>query len=79
MPNNALNEALLSNDEPVSVKDFSNGLGDFSPRPVGRAHPSRYLPASTGRLMATWVMHCLAVKLCTVFRWTLAARGLPLA
>jgi hypothetical protein len=25
--------------------------------------------------MAAWVMHCLAVKLCTVFRWTLAARG----
>jgi len=25
--------------------------------------------------MATGVMHCLAVKLCTVFRRTLAARG----
>ncbi len=24
--------------------------------------------------MATWVMHCLAVKLCAMFRWTLAAR-----
>ena len=24
--------------------------------------------------MATWVMHCLAVKLCTVFRYMLAAR-----
>jgi hypothetical protein len=24
--------------------------------------------------MATWVMRCFAVKLCTMFRWTLAAR-----
>jgi hypothetical protein len=25
--------------------------------------------------VAAWVMHCLAVKLCAVFRWMLAARG----
>jgi hypothetical protein len=25
--------------------------------------------------MATWVMHCFAVKLRTMFGWTLAARG----
>jgi len=35
--------------------------------------PPSYLPVSTGGLMATWVMHCLAVKLCTMFRWMLAA------
>jgi len=25
--------------------------------------------------MTVYVVHCLAVKLCAVFRWTLAARG----
>ena len=25
--------------------------------------------------MAPWVMHCLAVKFCTVFGWMLAPRG----
>ena len=40
-----------------------------------RADASRYLPVSTGGFMATWVMHCLAVKLCTMFRWMLATRG----
>jgi hypothetical protein len=29
----------------------------------------------TGSLMAMWVVHCLAMKLCPVFRWMLAARG----
>jgi hypothetical protein len=33
-----------------------------------------YLLASAGGLVAMYIMHCLTVKFCTVFRWTLAAR-----
>ena len=43
--------------------------------PAGRTGPSRYLPVSAGSLMAACVMHRLAVELCTVRCWTLAAPG----
>ena len=38
----------------------------------GKPH---HLPVSTGCLMATRVMHRLAVKLCAMFGWALPARG----
>ena len=35
----------------------------------------RYLLALAGSFVTVYVVHCLAVKLCAVFRWILAARG----
>jgi hypothetical protein len=39
-----------------------------------RAGFPRYLLAFAGSFMTAYVVHCLAVKLCAVFRWTLTTR-----
>jgi hypothetical protein len=42
---------------------------------LGASGFPRYLLAFAGSFMTMYVVHCLAVKLCAVFRWILATRG----
>jgi hypothetical protein len=46
-----------------------------APQGLFAGEPSRSSPVSARGLTATWVMHCFTVKISTVLRWTLAARG----